>query len=274
MQMLIDGGWVDAGDGKTRVIRNPGSGEVIDTVPMATMQDVDAALKAACAGSARMRATPAHARSSILARAADIIASRKEELAKLLARENGKPIRQTRDEIEVTSRIFRGFAEEGRRLFGRTVPMDAIPGQERHFAVTIRQPLGVVAAIVPFNYPAELYAHKAAPALAAGNAVIAKPPSDCPLTMLRLAGVLEEAGLPRAAHQMITGPGQLVGEALARSPIVRLVSLTGSTAVGIRLAQLGAETLQKIHLELGGNDAVIICADADLEKAAEAVVLG
>ncbi|HYW84298.1 MAG TPA: aldehyde dehydrogenase family protein, partial [Spirochaetia bacterium] len=96
MQMLIDGRWVDARDGKTRVIRNPGSGEVIDTVPMATMQDVDAALKAACAGSAWMRATPAHARSSILARAADIIASRKEELAKLLARENGKPIRQTR----------------------------------------------------------------------------------------------------------------------------------------------------------------------------------
>ena len=274
MQMLIDGRWVDAGDGKTRVIRNPGSGEAIDTVPMATLQDVDAALKAACEGSSRMRATPAHARSSILARAADIIASRKEELATLLARENGKPIRQTRDEIEVTSRIFRGFAEEGRRLFGRTVPMDAIPGQERHFAMTIRQPLGVVAAIVPFNYPAELYAHKAAPALAAGNAVIAKPPSDCPLTMLRLAAVLEEAGLPRAAHQMITGPGQLVGEALARSPIVRLVSLTGSTAVGIRLAQLGAETLQKINLELGGNDAVIICADADIEKAAEAVVLG
>ena len=181
MQMLIDGRWVDARDGKTRSIRNPGNGETIDTVPMATLRDVDAALEAAVAGSARMRATPAHARSAILARAADIIGSRKEELATLLARENGKPIRQTRDEIEVASRIFRGFAEEARRLFGRTVPMDAIPGQERHFAMTIRQPLGVVAAIVPFNYPAELYAHKAAPALAAGNAVIAKPPSDCPL---------------------------------------------------------------------------------------------
>ncbi len=274
MKMLIDSRWVEAADGESREVRNPGNGELLGTVPMAAARDVDAALQAAVEGSRRMRALPAHARADILLRAAQAIRDRKEELATLLARENGKPIRQTRDEVEVTVRIFRGFAEEGRRLFGRTIPMDAVPGQERHVAMTIRQPLGVVAAIVPFNYPAELYAHKAAPALAAGNAVIAKPPSDCPLTLLEIAAILEEAGLPRAAHQMITGPGELVGEHLARSPVVRLVSITGSTAVGIRLARLGAETLQKIHLELGGNDATIVCADADIEKAAEAVVLG
>lgn len=152
--------------------------------------------------------------------------------------------------------------------------MDAVPGNERHFAMTVRQPLGVVAAIVPFNYPVELYAHKAAAALAAGNAVIVKPPSACPLTLLQIAGILEEAGLPRAAHQVITGPGELVGEILATSPAVRLLSLTGSTAVGIRLSQLGAAHLQRIHLELGGNDATIVCADADLDKATEAIVLG
>jgi lactaldehyde dehydrogenase len=274
MQMLIDSQWVDSGDGTTHIVRNPGNGDVIDTVPIASAADVDLALRASVAGSRRMRALPAHRRSAILVRAADAMKDRKEELAALLARENGKPIRQTRDEVEVTTRIFRGFAEEGRRLFGRTVPMDAVPGNERHFAMTVRQPLGVIAAIVPFNYPVELYAHKAAPALAAGNAVIAKPPSACPLTLLRIAAIMEEAGLPRAAHQMITGPGELVGEPLARSPIVRLVSVTGSTAVGIRLAQLGAETLKKIHLELGGNDAAIVCADADLEKAADAIVLG
>jgi lactaldehyde dehydrogenase len=272
--MLIDGRWVDSGDGATQVVRNPGTGEAIDSVPVASAADVDLALRASVEGSRRMRAMPAHQRSAILVRAAEAIGERKEELAVLLARENGKPIRQTRDEIEVTTRIFRGFAEEGRRLFGRTIPMDAVPGNERHFAMTIRQPLGVIAAIVPFNYPVELYAHKAAPALAAGNAVIAKPPSACPLALLRIADILEKAGLPRAAHQMVTGPGELVGERLARSPIVRLVSLTGSAAVGIRLAQLGAETLKKIHLELGGNDATIVCADADLEKAAEAIVLG
>jgi len=274
MKMLIDGQWTGASDGGTLAVRNPGTGETIDTVPSATPADVNRALEAAVEGRRRMRALPAHRRSEILSAAADSLHAAQEDLARLLARENGKPIRQTRDEVAVTARIFRGFAEEGRRLFGRTVPMDAIPGNERHFAVTVREPLGVVAAIVPFNYPVELYAHKAAAALAAGNAVIAKPPSACPLTLLRIAGILEEAGLPRAGHQMITGPGEAVGEALVRSPVVRLVSLTGSTAVGMRLSRLAAETLKKVHLELGGNDATIVCADADLEKAAEAVVLG
>jgi lactaldehyde dehydrogenase len=274
MKMLINSRWVDAGDGKTRPVRNPGTREILDSVPRATLDDVAAALEASREGAARMRAASAHRRSEILTAAAAAMAARKEELATLLARENGKPIRQTRDEVEVTTRIFRGFAEEGRRIFGRTIPMDAVPGMERHFAVTIRQPLGVVAAIIPFNYPVELYAHKAAAALAAGNAVIAKPPSDCPLTLLAIAAILEDAGMPQAAHQMITGPGELIGEALAKSPIVRLVSVTGSTAVGKRLAFLGADSLQKIHLELGGNDATIVCADADVEKAAEAIVLG
>jgi acyl-CoA reductase-like NAD-dependent aldehyde dehydrogenase len=274
MKMLIDGQWVSSSDGMVRAVRNPGTGEQIDTVPAASAADVERALDAAVEGSRRMRAMPAHGRSAVLAAAADAIQERARELGTLLAAENGKPIQQTTAEVEVTARIFRGFAEEARRMFGRSIPQDAVPGNERHFAVTVRQPLGVVGAIVPFNYPVELYAHKAAPALAAGNAVIAKPPSACPLTLLRIAEILERAGLPRAGHQMVTGPGELVGELLARSPVVRLISLTGSTAVGKRLSQLGAETLKKIHLELGGNDAVIICADADLDTAAEAVVLG
>jgi acyl-CoA reductase-like NAD-dependent aldehyde dehydrogenase len=274
MKMLIDGRWTDSADRRTKAIRNPGTGEIIDEVPMATEDDVDRALQSAVEGSRRMRALPAHRRSAILTRASEAIQGRREELATLLARENGKPIGQTRAEVEVAGRLFSGFAEEGRRIFGRTIPMDAVPGNERHFAMTIRQPLGVVAAIVPFNYPVELYAHKAAAALAAGNSVIAKPPSACPLTLLKIAEILEEAGLPRGAHQMITGAGEMVGERLASSPVVRLISLTGSTAVGIRLTELGAKNLQKIHLELGGNDATIVCADADLEKATDAVVLG
>jgi acyl-CoA reductase-like NAD-dependent aldehyde dehydrogenase len=274
MKMLIDSRWTDAADRCTTAVRNPGTGEIIDEVPLAAEADVDCVLKAAAQGSARMRALPAHERSAVLTRAAAAMQSRNEELATLLARENGKPIGQTRAEVEVAGRLFSGFAEEGRRMFGRTIPMDAVPGNERHFSMTIRQPLGVVAAIVPFNYPVELYAHKAAAALAAGNAVIAKPPSACPLTLLKIAEILEEAGLPRAAHQMITGPGELVGERLARSPVVRFLSLTGSTSVGIRLTELGAKTLQKIHLELGGNDAMIVCADADIDKATDAVVLG
>jgi len=274
MKMLIDSQWTDSANHQTKVVKNPGTGEVIDEVPQATEGDIDRALKAAEEGKKRMSATPAYRRSEILTRAAEIIHERKEELATLLAKENGKPIGQTRAEVEVAGRLFSGFAEEGRRMFGRTIPMDSVPGNERHFAMTIRQPIGVVAAIVPFNYPVELFAHKVAAALAAGNAVITKPPSACPLTLLKIAEILENAGLPRGVHQMITGPGELVGERLALSPIVRLLSLTGSVPVGIKLAELGAKNLQKIHLELGGNDAMIVCVDADIEKATDAVILG
>jgi acyl-CoA reductase-like NAD-dependent aldehyde dehydrogenase len=200
--------------------------------------------------------------------------NKKDELSTLLAKENGKPIRQTREEIAASIRIFKGFAEEAKRIFSKTIPLDTVPDMENHFAVVIRQPLGVVAAIVPFNYPVELYSHKGAAALAAGNAVITKPPSACPLTLLKIAELMEEAGLPRAAHQVVTGPGKLIGDFLARSPGIQLITVTGSTTVGIEISRLAAETLKKVHLELGGNDATIICEDADLNKAAEAIILG
>ncbi|WP_249024585.1 aldehyde dehydrogenase family protein [Couchioplanes caeruleus] len=194
-------------------------------------------------------------------------------LARLLASENGKPITQTRGELDAAIRIFRGYGEEAKRLFGRQIPLDAVPGLERHFAVTVREPLGVVAAIVPFNYPIELYAHKAAAALAAGNAVIVKPPEKCPLTLLEVAGIVAAAGAPPAAHQVLIG-GPEVAKALASSEDVQLISLTGSTTAGRDIAMLAARTLKKVHLELGGNDAMIVCADADIAMAVDAVVLG
>ncbi len=274
MKMLIDSQWVEASDGAWMEIRNPGTGEVLDRVPRATLQDAERAVAAAQQGKQAMRQMTALARYEALIRIANAIEANLPELGKLLAQENGKPILQTRAEVGVTASIFRGFAEESKRIFGRVMPVDAVRGNERHFAMTIRQPLGVVAAIVPFNYPVELWGHKAASALAAGNAVISKPPSACPLALLKIAALIEEAGLPRAAHQMITGPGAMIGDLLARSPGVQLVTVTGSTAVGVRISQLAAENLKKVHMELGGNDALIILADADLEKAAEAVVLG
>jgi len=272
--MLIDGQWVDASNGECMTIYNPGTGEVLEKVPKATIQDVERAIASAQKGKEVMRKLTAHARYEILNRIANAIEARTQELGRLLAQENGKPIPQTRAEVAVTANIFRGFAEEAKRIFGRVMPVDAVRGNERHFAITIRQPLGVVAAIVPFNYPVELWGHKAASALAAGNALITKPPSACPLTLIRIAQIMEEAGLPRYAHQLITGPGAVIGDTLARSPGIQLVTVTGSTAVGIRIAQLAAENLKKIHMELGGNDAMIILADSDLEKAATAVVLG
>ena len=138
----------------------------------------------------------------------------------------------------------------------------------------MRQPLGVVAAIVPFNYPAELWSHKAAGALAAGNAVITKPPEECPLTVMRIAEMMEAAGLPKAAHQVVTGLGEVVGAALVRAKGVQLVTMTGSTAAGRQILRDAADTLKKVDLELGGNDATIVCADADLEAVAADLISG
>jgi acyl-CoA reductase-like NAD-dependent aldehyde dehydrogenase len=274
MRMLIDGQWVESADSKWMNIQNPGSGELIEKVPMATLEDAERAVNAAQKGKEAMRKLTALERFEILTRIAQAMDARVEELGELLARENGKPVLQTRAEVAVTANIFRGFAEESKRIFGRVMPADAVRGQERHLAITIRQPLGVVAAIIPFNYPVELWGHKAAAALAAGNAVITKPPSACPLTLLKIAELMEEARLPRAAHQVLTGSGAVIGDFLARSPGIQLVTLTGSTAVGIQIAELAAKNLKKVHMELGGNDAMIVLADADLEKAVESVVLG
>lgn len=274
MKMLIGGQWVESSDNTWSSICNPGTGKEIDKVPKATLQDVETVVAAAQKGKVAMRQLTALQRYEILMRIAETIAGRVPELGRLLAEENGKPIVQTRAEVAVTANIFRGFAEEAKRIFGRVMPVDAVRGNERHFAMTIRQPLGVVAAIVPFNYPVELWGHKAASALAAGNAVISKPPSACPLTLLKIAELMEQCGLPPNAHQMITGPGAVVGDYLARAKGIQLVTVTGSTEVGIRIAQLAADNLKKVHMELGGNDAMIVLADADLEKAVEAVVLG
>ncbi len=272
--MLLDGEWVGASDGATRVVVNPGTGAPVDQVPVATEQDLRRAIEAAQRARPRMRALPAHERARILVEVAGRMEAGLPALAELLARENGKPIRQTREEIGAAARIFRGFGEEAKRLFGRVMPMDAVPGMERHFAVTIRQPIGVVAAIVPFNYPVELWAHKAAAALAAGNALLSKPPTPCPLALLAVARLLEEAGLPRGAHQMLTGRGEAMGRVLAESPGIQLITVTGSVETGVALARAAAGQLKRVHAELGGNDATIVCADADLERAAEAIVMG
>jgi acyl-CoA reductase-like NAD-dependent aldehyde dehydrogenase len=274
MKMFIEDQWVEASDGAWTDIHNPGTGEVLDRVPRGTLADVARVVAAAQKGKEGMRRLTAFQRYEILTHIALAIEAHGEELGRLLAAENGKPILQTRAEVFVTANIFRGFAEEGKRIFGRVMPVDAVRGNERHFAFTIRQPLGVVAAIVPFNYPVELWGHKAASALAAGNAVISKPPSACPLTLLKITELMQQCGLPQYAHQMITGPGALIGDYLARSKGVQLITVTGSTEVGVRIAELASQNLKKVHMELGGNDALIILADADLEKAATAVVLG
>jgi lactaldehyde dehydrogenase len=274
MRMLIAGAWCDASDGATIAVRNPGTGQVIDEVPSASEEDVRRAIAAAQEGRRAMARMPAHERSRILVACADRLVAEREDIARMLAEENGKPIRQTREEVDAAARIIRGFGEEAKRLFGRQVPMDTVPGAERHVALTIRQPIGVVAAIAPFNYPLELYAHKVAAAIGAGNAVIGKPPSDCPLTLLRLARILEDCGLPPSAHQMLPGEGARIGPLLAAADGVDMVTVTGSVETGIALGRIAAEHMKPFHAELGGNDASIVCADADLELAARGILMG
>lgn len=260
-------------DGRALPVHNPGTGALLGEMPVATEDEARAAVHAAQKARGAMAATPAHERARLLNAVADELQARAEELARDLAAENGKPIRQTREEVAAAIRIFRGYAGEATRIFGRQIPLDAVPGLENHLAVTVREPLGVVAAIVPFNYPVELYAHKAAAALAAGNAVIVKPPEKCPLTLLEIGRIVERAGFPEKAHQVVPG-GPELARFLASADGVQMISLTGSTVAGKALAELAAGTLKKTHLELGGNDALIVCADADVERAAEAVVLG
>jgi acyl-CoA reductase-like NAD-dependent aldehyde dehydrogenase len=272
--MLIDDQWVEAADGARDAVRNPANQDLIEYVPRGGITDVLRAVAAAQNGKRAMAALPAHDRCAILLRVADAIERDQDELSRLLARENGKTWRETAGEIKAAIRIWRGYAEEAKRVFGRATPLDSVPGREGGLAITLRQPRGVVAAIVPFNYPAELWSHKAAGALAAGNAVITKPPEECPLTVIRIAAYMQQAGLPRAAHQVVTGLGEVVGAALVAAEGVQMVAMTGSTAVGREILRAAADTMKKVHLELGGNDATIVCADADPLDVASDLISG
>ena len=275
MKMLIDGEWVAASDGGEMPILNPANGSVIDTVPAGTEADAARAVAAAVRARPLIAAMPAHKRASILQRVADRMQAERDTLVRLLNVENGKTLREIDGwEVDAAIRIFRGYAEEGKRLYGHCVPLHGIPNLENSIAFTVYQPLGVIAAIIPFNYPVELWSHKVAAGIAAGNAVITKPPEECPLAMLKIAAYFEQEGLPRGVHQMVTGRGEVVGAFFAASADIQLISMTGSTEVGRKIARAAADSLKKVHLELGGNDATIIMGDVDPEVAAEAVIAG
>ena len=274
MKMLLNGQKVDSVTGRVFEVRNPATQEVIDCVPQGNAEDVHNAIEVAKRGKPIMAAQPAHRRAEILRKVADLIGSQHEELSRLLSSENGKTIRQCRFEMTTTQRLFVDFGEEAKRIGGHYLPMDAVPGLEHMIAYTIRQPIGIVVGIVPFNYPAELFAHKIPGALAAGNAVIVKPPSKCPLTVLRLGELILEAGLPPEGMQMITGSPRDMGDELFTDPAIGMISLTGSVASAREIARKAAGTLKRTAFELGGTDPMIILEDANLRAAAEAVVQG
>lgn len=275
MQMLLDGYWVDAQGGATMEIVNPSNQELLGRVPAASIQDVDAAVAAGLAAKPKMAALPAHRRAEILETVSARITENRGYLVKLLNAENGKTFKEIDGwEIDAAARIIKGYAEEARRLFGQAVPLHGIPNLENSMALTLYQPKGLIAAIIPFNYPVELWSHKVAGGLAAGNCVITKAPEECPLAMLEISKYYEEAGLPSGAHQILTGLGEVVGARLAEIEGVDMISMTGSTEVGRLVSAAAAKTLKNVHLELGGSDATIICADVDPQIAAQALVDG
>jgi acyl-CoA reductase-like NAD-dependent aldehyde dehydrogenase len=274
MKMLIGGERVDSVSGQVFEVRNPATGAVVDKVPRAGVEDVRKAIEVARKGRRIMAALPAHRRSEILKKTADLIGDELESLTQLLTSENGKTVRQCRAEMVTTQRLFVDFAEEAKRIRGSYLPMDGVPGLERMLAYTVRQPIGIVVGIIPFNYPAELFAHKIPGALAAGASVIVKLPEQCPLTVLRIGELMLAAGLPPEGMQMITGFPQDLGDELLTSPEVRMISFTGSTGAAKAIAGKAAGTLKRLAFELGGTDAMIVLEDADLSAAADAVVQG
>src|SRR5690242_15144660 len=245
MKMFIGGQAVNAASGRCFPILNPATGEAIDCVPQAGPEDVARAIESARRGRAIMASLPAHQRSEILKKTADLIGSHLEELSQLLTSENGKTIRQCRAEMTTTQRLFVDFAEEAKRIKGNYLPMDGVPGLERMVAYTVRQPVGIVVGIIPFNYPAELFAHKIPGALAAGAAVIVKLPEACPLTVLRIGELMFEAGLPGDGMQMLTGYPQEMGDQLLTDPDVRMISFTGSAGTAKLIASKAAGSLKR-----------------------------
>ncbi len=273
MKMIINGKKVDSVSGETFDVLAPATGKVIESVPKATAEDVEKAIDAAVAGQKVWEQVPISERAKVLYKFLDIVEQNKESLAQTLSAENGKPINEARAEIGNINIGFSGFIEHAKHYYGSIIPPGTEAGQESHMQLVTREPIGVVACIIPFNFPCDLYDQKVAPALMMGNAAIVLPSSDNPLTLMRLTEMLVEAGVPNGAIQCLTAPGAVKSTAVA-DPRVHLVTLTGSTAVGIDTAKIAAGNLTHTALELGGNDAFILLEDGDVDLAVEEMVWG
>jgi acyl-CoA reductase-like NAD-dependent aldehyde dehydrogenase len=267
MKMCVGGKWVDKSE-KIEVL-HPYDNSVVDTVPRASTADVDAALTAAVRGAKTMAKLTAWDRYQILKNAAEKLEARTEEFARVITLEEGKVITEGRFEVGRAVQTMMLSAEEARRIHGETVPLDASPGGAGKMGFTLRVPCGVVVAISPFNFPLNLMVHKVAPAIAAGNAIVMKPPSNTPLSALNLTELLLECGMPPEAISCLTGPGGELGDALCRDQRVRKITFTGSVPIGERICQMAG--IKKVTMELGSNSPIIVMPDADVNKVAEAV---
>ncbi|TMI81615.1 MAG: aldehyde dehydrogenase family protein [Bacillati bacterium ANGP1] len=264
----INGRWVGARSGAMMESVNPATGEALGLVPRSGPEDVEDAVRAAAEAFPAWRRTPAPRRAEILFRAAERLVARKEELARLMTREMGKVLAETRGDVQEAIDMSYFIAGEGRRLHGYTAPSE----MPQKAAYCVRAPLGVVGIITPWNFPVAIPSWKIVPALVCGNTVVFKPASYTPLVGLKFVEIFEEAGLPPGALNIVTGPGQGVGDALVAHPQVRVVSFTGSTETGLRLAEQCARVGKRISLEMGGKNAAIVMPDADLGLATDALI--
>ncbi|MFC4076820.1 aldehyde dehydrogenase family protein [Salinithrix halophila] len=256
--------WID--------VRDPQDNSLIESVPAASAEEMHQALEEAAAGAGIAANMAVHERMAILHRAADLIQERTETFAVTIAREGSKTIREARKEARRCVDTLRLSAEEARRINGETISFDQSPGSENRMGYYGRFPVGLIGAITPFNDPLNLVAHKAGPAVAAGNAILIKPSSLTPLSALLLAKTLEEAGLPSGVCTVVTGHGSEVGDVLVRDPAVRMISFTGGVEAGEAITRKAG--LKKLSMELGSNSPVIVLDDADLEEAVASTVSG
>lgn len=269
MDMLINGKLMEKSE--KIEIRNPFNNEVIDTVPQGSHEDVQNALIAASRTKKILNDLSSREISESLYRIHEELSKNSKSLAKLITLDCGKPIKDSMEEVNRSIQTILLSAEESKRVYGETIPMDACAGGENVVGFTMRLPLGVVAAITPFNYPLNLAIHKVAPAIAAKNSVILKPSMKAPLVALKLAEIMDFY-LPDGALNAVTGYGKTIGDEIVTSPIVNKISFTGSVKIGEHISKQAG--MKKLTLELGGNDPLIVLEDADIEKAVEAAVRG
>lgn len=274
MKMLIGGEWTDASDGATMEDLNPATGELYDTVPRATKEDVERTVALAVEGQKEWAAMPLYKRMEALEEFIRLVEEKSEEISTIMTLEGGKPIAQSRAEVGRVKDTTRAYMAAARTLYGKTMPFNPEPRGEGDINFTYYEPLGVVACITAFNFPAVVFAHKVAAALCAGNSVVLKPASDTPCSALYMIHLFHEAGVPKNAIHCITGGGAEVGDLLVSDKRVAAVTLTGSTAVGLNIAKKCAEQLKPCCLELGGNDPFVIFDDVDIDEAVKQTLGG
>jgi aldehyde dehydrogenase (NAD+) len=268
---LIGGKWVPAASGQTFENRNPADkDDLVGLYPKSGKADVDAAVAAAKKAFPGWKNTPAPRRAEVLYAAGEILKRDKEKLARLMTREMGKVLAETRGDVQEAIDMAFLAAGEGRRLFGFTTPSE-LPNK---FAMCVRQPVGVCAFVTPWNFPMAIPAWKSMAALIAGNTIVIKPATDTPASVVALARVFEEAGLPPGVFNVVMGSGGEVGDPLVQHPDVKVVSYTGSTEVGRRISQACAPTFKRLHLEMGGKNAILVMDDADVDLAVDGAVWG